>query len=244
MRRTERTNGGVKRRRGGIVFLPTIQMSLLGSQVYANPDTPLWLSNSGGVITGNLTVEGAVYAGTGLVTYAGGGLGGVEILDPADDSQKLRLAVTTGGSPRSIIQSANPIFFNQIGTANGNTSLTLSAFGANADLLSVGGTVSTLKLGMNAAGAAATVGTATIAVGQTNIVVATTAVSASSKIFVSHAGAPSAGPGAGAGQGGLTVGTATIVPGTSFRIDLVDPATGISVAASLVDVPVNWFIIN
>jgi hypothetical protein len=159
-------------------------MSLLGTPVYANPDTPLWLSSQGGVVTGNVTFEKAVYSGTGFVTYAGGGLGGFEILDPSGNAQVFRLAATTGVSPRSIIQSANPIYFNQIGTANGNTSLTLSAFGANADLLSVGGTVAARNLDLLDTTGAAVIGTATLAAG--SAIISSTASDVTSYIFLTR----------------------------------------------------------
>lgn len=222
-------------------------MSLLGTQVFGNPTTPCWLSTQGGVITGNVTMEGALYTDEGVIAQVGGGKAGFQFQDPSGN-ETFRLASLGPASPQNIIQSTFPLVFTQIGQANGNTRLVTSTVGANADVLTVGGTANVGTLGALrmslATGAAGITGTATIAVGQTNIVVNTTAVTANSKIFVSHAGAPSAGPGAGAGQGGLTVGTATIVPGTSFRIDLIDPATGISVAASLVDVPINWLIVN
>ena len=35
-------------------------MSLLGKQVYANPSTPVWLSATGGTISGNLVVDGTI----------------------------------------------------------------------------------------------------------------------------------------------------------------------------------------
>jgi hypothetical protein len=40
-----------------------------------------------------------------------------------------------------VIQSTAPIKFTQLGTGSGNTTLTQSVFGANTDLLAVGGTI-------------------------------------------------------------------------------------------------------
>lgn len=163
-------------------------MSLLGTQVFGNPTTPCWLSSQGGVVSGNVTFEKAVYAGTGFVTYAGGGLGGFELLDPSGNAQVFRLAATTGGSPRSIIQTNNPLYFNQIGTANGNTFLTLSAFGANADVLTVGGNVTARTVGAQAlslaTGAAGIVGSGTLASG--SAIIATTASDVSSYILLTR----------------------------------------------------------
>jgi hypothetical protein len=215
-------------------------MSLLGTPVYANPDTPIWVSANGDTITGDLIVTGTVEAGA--VEVANGGAG-YQIVGAGPSTVSV-FQHLEGFSPATYIRSNDPIVFSQIGAPSGNTSLVQSVQGANADVLTVGGTVSTIRLNLAAGAALSTVGTATILVGQTNIVVPTTSVTANSKIFVSHAGAAAAGPGAGAAQGGLTVNPALIVPGTSFRIDLVDPTTGIAVAASLVGVPVNWFFIN
>jgi len=223
-------------------------MSLLGTQVFANPSTPCWLSTNGGIITGNVTLEGALYTSEGVIqTPFGGGKAGFQFQD-ASGVETFRLASLGPSSPQNIIQSTVPLVFTQLGQANGNTQLVTSTVGANADVLTVGGTANVgtlgaLKLSL-ATGAAGITGTGTIAIGATNAVIATTAVTANSKIFVTHSGAPSAGPGVGAPQGGLTVSTATIVAGTSFRVDLVDPATGISVAASLVAVPFSWLIVN
>lgn len=118
-------------------------MSLLGTQVFANEDTPLWLSNAGGVITGNLTVEGAIYGDNGVFTNEGGGLGGFSVLSVPGGTEVSRIQHLQAPNARTIIQSTDPIFFNQIGTAQGNTSLTTSVYnpGAPADVLSVGGTI-------------------------------------------------------------------------------------------------------
>ena len=223
-------------------------MSLLGTQVFANPSTPCWLSTNGGVITGNVTLEGALYTSQGVIqTPFGGGKAGYQFQD-ASGVETFRLASLGPSSPQNIIQSSVPLVFTQLGQANGNTQLVTSTVGANTDVLTVGGTANVgtlgaLKLSL-ATGAAGITGTGTIAVGATNVVIATTAVTANSRIFIQHNGAASAGPGEGAGQGGITVSQAAIVPGTSFRVDLVDPATGISVAATLVDVTFSWLIVN
>jgi hypothetical protein len=222
-------------------------MSILGSQVYGNPSTPLWLSTAGGVITGNVTLDGALYTDQGVIAQFGGGKAGFQFQD-LSGAETFRLASLGPSSPQNIIQSTVPLVFTQLGQANGNTQLVTSTVGSLADVLTVGGTMTARVVGAQnfslATGPAGIGGTGTIAIGATNVVIATTAVTANSRIFVQHNGAPSAGPGAGAGQGGLTVSQAAIVPGTSFRVDLVDPATGISVAASAVAVTFSWIIVN
>ena len=119
-------------------------MSLLGTQVFANPDTPIWLSSAGGVITGSLTVEGEVVADEGFVTYDAPA-GGLTILNAAGTQQQTRLVHVPAPTSRTILQTNDPLFFNQVGATNGNTSLTISAAGANTDSLTVGG-------GINAVG--------------------------------------------------------------------------------------------
>lgn len=222
-------------------------MSLLGAQVFANPDQSCWLSNNGGVITGNLTVEGTVFAGnvssSGVVASGPQGVtvpdlgNGLSILSGA--TVETRLQHIQAPAPRTLMSSDDPIYFTKPGQINGNTSLTISAFGAP-DILNVEGVVQANILRLDAG----VCGSGAILVGQTNVTIPTTAVGANSIILVSHRGAAAAGPGNGAAQGGLTVNPALIVPGVSFRVDLVDPATGIAVAASLVNAEFNWLLIN
>jgi hypothetical protein len=235
-------------------------MSLLGTQVYANPSTPCWLGTSGGTISGNLVVDGnigasgSVTAGQGFVTVESASVNGFSVLNTAQTQTVTNIQHLPAPSSRTVIQSGDPFVFAKVGASNGNTVLTTSAFGANTDQLEVLGTIQTLNLSANklsllgsgSPAPAAVVGTATITVASTltYVIVNTTAVTATSKIFVSHAAASVAGPGNGGAQGGLTVNPTFIVPGVSFRIDLVAPATGIAVAPTLNDVPINWLIIG
>lgn len=117
-------------------------MSLLGTQVYANPNTPCWVSAGGDTITGNLTVTGEVIANSGFVTYDAPA-GGYEILNAAGTSQQTRLIHLPAPSSRTILQTNDPLYIGQIGTANANTSLTVSAYnpGAPNDALNVGGAI-------------------------------------------------------------------------------------------------------
>ena len=217
-------------------------MSLLGSQVYANPDTPCWVSANGDTINGNLTVTGSISAGTSITAGPAGVIApdvgnGFTVLNGV--TVETRLQHIQAPAPRTLMSSDDPIYFTKPGQINGNTSLTIAAFGAP-DVLNVEGVIQANVLRLDAG----VCGTGSILVGQTNVVIPTTAVSAQSIILVSHSGAAAAGPGNGAAQGGLTVNPALIVPGVSFRVDLVDPTTGIAVAASLVNAEFNWLLVN
>jgi hypothetical protein len=125
-------------------------MSLLGSQVYANPDTPLWVSTDGGVISGNLTVEGSIYGDNGVFTNEGGGLGGFSVLSVPGGTEVSRIQHLPAPNARTIIQSSDPIFFNQIGTAQGNTLLVTSVYNpaTPADVLTVGGAINSVGGGL------------------------------------------------------------------------------------------------
>lgn len=287
-------------------------MSLLGTPVYANPTTPLWLGSGGSqTLSGNLTVgppgfitggrisasrqinpsfgnfvlsdsngntvgglnqygqtvalqgttgQGILFGTVGtsnansFLTLSAPGadldllrVGGTvrpNVFDTPDVSDNPAIRITGGAAGVGYIQGGT-ILFSEVNQSSANTSLVTSPFGSNADVFTTD-EVNAKTLFLADAGAAPIVGTAdiTVASGLTYVIVNTTAVTATSKIFVSHAGASAAGPGNGAAQGGLTVNPALIVAGTSFRIDLVDPATGIAVLPTLVDVPVNWLIIG
>lgn len=81
-----------------------------------------------------------VYTGSGVVAQRGGGLAGVQFQD-STGSEVFRLAALGPVSPRNIIQSTVPLYFNQIGTAQGNTFLQTSTYPTNADVLTVGGSI-------------------------------------------------------------------------------------------------------
>ena len=112
-------------------------MSLLGKQVYANPSTPVWLSATGGTMTGNLIVDGTITATSDIIS-------GTEVDAPSlrvIDSNAATVMALANIAGNSVIQSTAPIKFTQLGTGSGNTTLTQSVAGANADLLAVGGTI-------------------------------------------------------------------------------------------------------
>jgi hypothetical protein len=81
-----------------------------------------------------------MYADSGVVTKQGGGLSGLQFQD-SSGNQVFRLAALGPTSARNIIQSTAPLYFNQIGTAQGNTYLQTSTYGTNADVLNIGGSL-------------------------------------------------------------------------------------------------------
>lgn len=120
-------------------------MSLLGTQVYANPSTPCWVSSSGDTINGNLVVTGTVTADEGIVTVGTVGTDGLVVTNPAGAQQ---VRITHLDAPgRTYFQSTDQVLFGQIGQGSVNSSLTVSAPGANADVLSIGGQVQAINGG-------------------------------------------------------------------------------------------------
>lgn len=244
-------------------------MSLLGSQVYANSSTPLWLSVSGDVIngdftvTGTLEVEGNTTLSTLDVVRTFPSLGVISVGTTLN--QGLELTSDASGTSGQINTDFD-LYFGKKGTSGGNTFLT-PGVGVNTDAMTVGGTltingtlsippgsdiiadeidVSDLAAGaifLPTGGTNPTAGTASIPVAADNVVVSTTAVTANSIVLVTRMGAVSAGPGAGSGQGTIVVNSAQIVPNVSFRADLTD-GDGVTVAASNVDAEFSWVIIN
>lgn len=110
-------------------------MSLLGTPVYANPSTPLWVSAGGGAISGNITTTGSVTAQSGMNTWDPNGYAVLNTTGGFVQSQ------FTHASGNTLIKSADPIIFTKVGAVTGNTSLTTSTAGVNADVLAVGGSI-------------------------------------------------------------------------------------------------------
>jgi len=112
-------------------------MSLLISRDYANSGKPLWLGTAGGEITGNLIVDGTIRADGAISAPT------LQTLDPSGivTGQMVPAANGAGGG---LNFQGNLFEFGRIGTGNVNTTLTTSVFGANADNLTVGGTVNCL----------------------------------------------------------------------------------------------------
>jgi hypothetical protein len=231
-------------------FYTDIQMSLLGNQVYANADTPIWLSATGGTIDGNVLIRGNLQ-----VLTTGPGTGAIEcneLVTNVDVQTGEYKFVGPGGTTSSFITTANPntptesmvlsstqeIDFVK-GSGAANTRLVLSAPGSNLDNLIVGGNVT-----MNSMSAGSQMaGTGSIALGANNVVIPSTKVAANSLIFLTHVGPAVAGPGSGPAQGNLTYRPADIVPGVSFTVYLTD-ITGISINAATQAATFVWMIVN
>lgn len=119
-------------------------MSLLGTQVYANDSTPLWLAANGGgggshVITGDLEVTGSITCsgpginvvddGNGYTVIGGGG------------TIETRLQHIQGPGPRTLLQSTDPIYFTRPTEVNGSSFLTIGPVLSVTDELTIGGTM-------------------------------------------------------------------------------------------------------
>lgn len=118
-------------------------MSLLGKQVYANPSTPVWLSATGGAITGNLVVDGSITADGGIQSLTNVSAPVFVVEDASgNDTGFMRQAGTGAGA--GLLFQGDVFKFGKVGTGNVNTTLTTSVFGANTDNLSVGGTLNCL----------------------------------------------------------------------------------------------------
>ena len=155
--------------------------------------------------------------------------------------EAMRIGSGTTGTPGLTfseigVQPGSQLYLNAIGVAS--SSFFRPNYPAN-DYLQVDGKITTQELSLNNQSC----GTGTIPVGATNVVISSTRVTATSKIFLSFYGSPSSGPGAGPSQGNLITNQSLIVPGTSFRIDHTDE-TGVSTAVANVPCTFNWMIIN
>jgi len=164
-------------------------MSLLGTPVFANPTTPLWLGSGGGTISGNVTIDGFVTAGRVASSRAlEPAFGNFVMLDASGATVGGLNQIGTPGATDTIVQttSGRKLFFGLVGGAGANTSLTPSAVGANLDLLSVGGTLDALALKLANTGAAPVIGSGTLALGTATI--ATTSSDVTSFILISRGG--------------------------------------------------------
>lgn len=223
-------------------------MSLLGTQVFANPTTPIWLGTNGGTIDGLVTINGSLEVqgvGEGLIRcnelLVQGEASAQEygFLTPLNLPALSSLTLLNPGlnTETLIVSSAQQIDFVK-GPGGANTSLILSAPGSGLDNLTVGGVVGAQSFALGAQAA----GTGAIPVGQTNVVIPSTKVTASSLVFLSHTGT-GGGPGNGPAQGNLTYRPPDIVPGVSFTVYLTNEL-GIGTAASNTDATFVWMIVN
>lgn len=216
-------------------------MSLLGSQVFANSTTPCWLSTGGGEVEGSIAVRDSV------------------AIVPTVTSGTSALILGPGAAPdfpyTSLIEST-PV---DIGTSLGselsfytrrNTPAippTLAMTIDSTQNVTITGQVTAAKLNLPTVAidpTGPTAGVASIKAGLNNEVIATTAVTADSIILVTRMGNAATGPGIGSGQQAIMIPSSQIVPGVQFEAFLVDPATGIQVAANTVDAEFSWVIIN
>ena len=208
-------------------------MSLVGSQVFANPTKSCWVSSGGDVINGSLIVNGGI--------TATGGIQGTTMTSTSTLYANTDIQITGGGGDLrlttlandSYIQSDNRLRFTQLGFAGGNTNLLMGVEGTNTDVLTLGGVIASSTCA----------GTASIAPAATQVVVACSVVTAGSKIFLSHKGLGVPAPANGPCQNLLTYGT--IVPGTSFVVELNDVlGNPIPAVPGGPAVTFDWLVIN
>ena len=210
-------------------------MSLLGTQVFGNRTKPIWLGANGGTITGAFTVKAP---------------NGEFLFEDVNGVAIGRLVAEVPSIPSPLpgegivyIQSDYAIAFYQQNNSFGNTILYTSST-AGEDVFVIGGLAQVRNLAISADPNEGMTGYAEIPVGQTNVVVPNTNIEAGDIILFTRPGAAAAGPGKGPGQGQVTYNPANIVVETSFQVDLVDPATGIVVAASDVNAGFQWVILR
>ena len=240
-------------------------MSLLGTQVYANPATPCWLSSAGGAISGNISANQVFARKYNAVDVAGVTHGELTL---------------NGAATGSVLTGDSNITFAKTGVLTGNTVLTLSTAGANLDSLALGGAIAAtgaiggaslaatgavsgasvsatsnvggatlsatgavsataLKILPTSGGTADTAGQAQFT--GNNFVVNTTAVASNSLIYLS-----SLGPDGPYGTAGVfpILSVDTITPGTSFNVHALDAATGVVVANDVNGLKFAWMIVN
>jgi len=111
-------------------------MSLLGTQVYANSGQNIWLPVTGGTITGNLLVDGEIDATGNINSDADMTAVSLELQDSLVIQGNANSAVLTTdvtGNTLNIVANTSVTFGRD--TVAPNTTLALSAPGANLDLL-------------------------------------------------------------------------------------------------------------
>ena len=191
-------------------------MSLLGTPVYANNSTPLWLSTQGDIMTGDITFVSP--NSVSWVDASGNNLGRIVGTGPASNSQLY-------------IQDNNQINFGLVGQSSTNTVLFVDAYGGQ-DLFRVDGQVDTDELALKTT---QSIGSFSIPIGQSNVTYTyTNPHIIAPYVFVQSFGNVSAGPTLGSGQGKLMV---TDVTNSNFTVALVD-ASGIG--QTVVDTAVSF----
>lgn len=210
-------------------------MSLLPNESYANKSRALWLSAQGGNVTGPIDIQ------------APGGA--IQFLD-ASGNQISRIVseVPPIPSPQPgegllFLQSDYGVAFSQQNSGAYNTALYIDDFNGE-DLLDVGGQVNVKTLGVSSTNGSGMSGFASIPLGSNNVTISTTAIDQGDMIFFTRVGQPAVGPGSGVGQGGLIWRDADIVPQTSFKVQLIDPATGVITSAVTTSADFYWMIVK
>jgi hypothetical protein len=146
-------------------FLSYIQMSLLGTPVYANPSTPLWLSAAPGGPGGNATFTNL---NIGSAVY---------FLDGAGNQTA---AINNNNNGTLALSGNNAIDFKQVGAAGGNSSLVITPLGGTDTFTT--GNIDCATLSLNNSGGAAVVGTSTLSNGTATV--STTASDSTCYIFL------------------------------------------------------------
>lgn len=122
-------------------------MSLLGTQVYANTVTPLWVSAGGDTIDGNLTVNGNFVAAGNSADFTGT-LVRIRAADKlyftsANGATTGLLEYTDNGTNGFIETNGSVYLGRTLAGTSANTVFTPSAPTTNGDVLAVGGRITT-----------------------------------------------------------------------------------------------------
>ena len=117
-------------------------MSLLGSQVYANPSSPCWLGTAGGTVAGTTVFTGAVECDNVLRVASPLGLR-LTAAPPNQVNIGGIVAPDAGGANLFLATNGTMYLGRNTAGNTANTTFTPSAPATNNDILAVGGTVST-----------------------------------------------------------------------------------------------------
>jgi hypothetical protein len=188
-----------------------------------------------GSITGNLNVTGNITCAQ--TVRSSGPLQSFDSFQSIDGSANTIVRITNQGGS-GIVQTPSNLIFTTIGSGAGNTSLGISTFGTNGDLLTVGGTVNTRNIASSTCA-----GTSSVPIGSAFVIVACPVVQAGSKIILSHKGVELGTAVAGPAQNQLTYDPSATIPGTSFKVyvaNILGQAQPVADTAATFD----WLVIN
>lgn len=223
-------------------------MSIVIRESHANNDTPCWVSVDGGAVEGPLTVKDVL----GVVPSVTSGTSTIALgPQPSGDFPYTSLIestpvdiLTSLGSELSFYTRQNIPATPPALAMTIDSTQNVTIFGDLTVDNIVTGDVAANRITLPTVGPGPTAGVGSIKAGQNNEIIPTTAVTADSIILVTRMGNAATGPGIGSGQQAIMVPSSQIVPGVHFEAFLVDPATGIQVAANTVDAEFSWVIIN